>query len=93
MGDVAFAFVPAAWGFTKQPALEVMSFSQRGPLTLLGSLDPYRQPPQLRPVEGEQVRVQLSIPSVHLPFTVFWRSSFLVLVRVILCISALLNAI
>ena len=28
MGDVAFAFVPAAWGFTKQPALEVMAFSQ-----------------------------------------------------------------
>ena len=28
MGDVAFAFVPAAWGFTKQPTFEVMSYSQ-----------------------------------------------------------------
>ena len=28
MGDVAFAYVPAAWGLTKQPTLEVMSFSQ-----------------------------------------------------------------
>ena len=28
MGDVAFAFVPTAWGFTKQPTLEVMSYSQ-----------------------------------------------------------------
>ena len=28
MGDVAFAFVPSAWGYTKQPTLEVMSYSQ-----------------------------------------------------------------
>ena len=28
MGDVAFPIVPAAWGFTKQPTLEVMAFSQ-----------------------------------------------------------------
>ena len=38
MGNVAFAFVPAAWGFTKQPTLEVMAFSQMahywGALTL-----------------------------------------------------------
>ena len=27
MGDVAFAFVPVAWGFTKQPTLEVTAFS------------------------------------------------------------------
>ena len=26
-GDVAFAFLPAAWGFTKQPTLEGMAFS------------------------------------------------------------------
>ena len=28
MGDVAFAFMPAAWDFTKQPTMEVMSYSQ-----------------------------------------------------------------
>ena len=27
IGDVAFAFVPATWGFTKQPTLEMMAFS------------------------------------------------------------------
>ena len=42
MGDVAFAFMPAAWGFTKQPTFEVMSYSQMahywGALTLVDNL-------------------------------------------------------
>ena len=37
--------------------------------------------------------VQLSVPGVHLPFTVFWRASFLVLARVIPCFSARQNVL
>ena len=75
----------AAWGFTKQTTLEVTSFSQMahywGALTPIDNLRNSAQWRVDRWVCNFQYRVCL-------PFTVFWRASFLVLARVIPCFSA-----